>query len=79
MSLYPQYKRLVKRGTVLVILLLLGGCSSITPSDNWRNNREEGPENGLFTGAAGEFVIIGPPSASADSKVAGEKAEENQQ
>jgi hypothetical protein len=41
---------------VLLLCLLVTGCSSITPYQP-RNNREEGPERGIFTGSKGEFVI----------------------
>ncbi|SHO50394.1 hypothetical protein [Desulfopila aestuarii] len=47
---------------VLVVLLCLAasGCSGITPDGEIRNNREEGPEKGIFSGSAGEFVLLGP-------------------
>ena len=41
---------------VLLLSLLATGCSSIKPYQP-RNNREEGPERGVFTGSKGEFVI----------------------
>ena len=41
---------------VLLLCLLVTGCSSMTPYQP-RNNREEGPERGIFTGSKGEFVI----------------------
>ena len=44
----------------LVIMLssiLLAGCAGMKPYEP-RNNREEGPENGLFSGPEGEFVIL---------------------
>ena len=44
----------------LVIMLssiLLAGCAGMKPYEP-RNNREEGPENGLFSGSQGEFVIL---------------------
>jgi hypothetical protein len=36
---------------------IMAGCSGMTPID-LRNNREEGPEKGLFSGSQGEFVIF---------------------
>jgi hypothetical protein len=42
---------------VLVVLLVVAGCAGIKPYEP-RNNREEGPEKGLFTGSEGEFVIF---------------------
>ena len=52
----------LRRPTLEIIALLvastiLAGCSVMTPVD-LRNNREEGPEKGLFSGAQGEFVIL---------------------
>lgn len=44
-------------GTLLVALLVIVGCAGIEPYEP-RNNREEGPEWGLFTGSEGEFVIF---------------------
>ena len=44
---------------VLLLCLLVTGCSSITPYQP-RNHREEGPERGVFTGSKGEFVIPMP-------------------
>lgn len=41
---------------VSLLILLLAGCSGITPYQP-RNNREEGPEQGLFTGSKGAFEI----------------------
>jgi hypothetical protein len=45
---------------LLMVLLLISGCSGITPDGQLRNNREEGPESGLFSGPDGEFVIFSP-------------------
>ena len=44
-------------GLLLVALLVIAGCAGIEPYEP-RNNREEGPEKGLFTGSEGEFVIF---------------------
>jgi len=41
----------------LAALLLIAGCAGIQPYEP-RNNREEGPEKGLFTGSQGEWVIL---------------------
>jgi hypothetical protein len=37
--------------------LLVTGCAGCKPYEP-RNDREEGPEKGLFTGPEGEFVFI---------------------
>ena len=42
---------------LLLIVFILAGCAGIKPYEP-RNNREEGPEKGLFTGSEGEFVIF---------------------
>ena len=44
---------------MLLIAVLMAGCAGIEPYEP-RNNREEGPEKGLFTGSQGEWVILGP-------------------
>jgi hypothetical protein len=43
-------------GPLLVALLVIG-CAGIEPYEP-RDNREEGPQKGLFTGAEGEWVIF---------------------
>ena len=43
--------------TLLLIVLLFIGCAGMTPVE-LRNNREEGPEKGLFSGPEGEFVLL---------------------
>ena len=62
------------RRTVVLLLMMvvLAGCAGIEPYEP-RNNREEGPEKGLFTGSQGEWVIMGPKAAETD---AGEKKNE---
>jgi hypothetical protein len=40
-----------------LLLALLARCAGMEPYEP-RNNREEGPEKGLFTGDEGEFVIF---------------------
>ena len=42
---------------LLLMVVVLAGCAGIKPYEP-RNNREEGPEKGLFTGSEGEFVIF---------------------
>lgn len=39
-------------------LLLVAGCAGMEPYEP-RDDREEGPERGLFSGSKGEFVIFG--------------------
>ena len=40
----------------LVMVLLVTGCSGITPRQPY-NHREEGPPGGLFTGPSGAWTI----------------------
>jgi hypothetical protein len=41
----------------LPIALLVSGCAGMEPYEA-RDEREEGPKQGLFTGSDGEFVIL---------------------
>jgi hypothetical protein len=51
---------------LFLVSALMAGCSGMTPVD-LRNNREEGPEKGLFSGSQGEFVIFrGEEAAKAE-------------
>jgi hypothetical protein len=45
-------------GTILIVVALASACTPIRPADPPRNNTEipEGP--GLFTGEAGELIIL---------------------
>ena len=58
--------------SALMVSVILAGCSGMTPTE-LRNNREEGPEQGLFSGAQAEFVIFRTDEA-AKSGQAGEKS-----
>ena len=62
--------------------MVLSGCAGIEPYEP-RNNREEGPERGLFTGSEGEFVIFRkadqPETDSEASKTSDETANGEQQ
>jgi hypothetical protein len=42
---------------LLLIVVIMAGCAGIKPYEP-RNHREEGPEDGLFTGSEGEWVIL---------------------
>ncbi len=44
-------------------LVLLGGCAGLQPFEP-RNHREEGPDQGVFTGPAGAIVIPVPAAAA---------------
>jgi len=44
---------------LLLIVVVMAGCAGIEPYEP-RNNREDGPKKGLFTGSQGEWMIIGP-------------------
>ena len=51
----------------LLLALLVVGCSGIKPYEP-RDDREEGPEKGLFTGSQGEWVILGPKAPQKDKE-----------
>ena len=59
---------------LLLTIIFLAGCSGVTPYEP-RNNREEGPENGLFSGAGGEFVIYSKVSKEDETESAGQPKE----
>ena len=57
-----------KNAVLLVALLLVAGCSGITPYDP-ADDRENPPGRGLLSGAGGEFVIYqGNVDADTDSE-----------
>ena len=68
-------RKLLWIGVSLVALLVIFGCAGIQPYEP-RDNREEGPEKGIFTGSEGEFVIFRkadePKKESEDKKSPGE-------
>lgn len=55
-SRWPRISGVLLLATMLSSTLL-AGCAGMKPYEP-RNNREEGPENGLFSGSQGEFVIL---------------------
>jgi hypothetical protein len=57
MDICNRHSRSVCRAVILLLIfVLMIGCGAIQPYEP-RNNREEGPEKGLFTGSEGEWVI----------------------
>jgi len=61
----------------LLVALLVTGCAGIEPYEP-RNNREEGPEKGLFTGSEGEFVIFRKAAEPEADSEAGKKLDETE-
>ncbi len=59
----------------LLVALLVSGCAGIKPFEP-RNYREEGPERGLFTGSAGEFVIFRKADEPETGSEAGKRSDE---
>jgi hypothetical protein len=57
MAIFRTLRRKALWIAPLVVALLVIGCAGIEPYEP-RNDREEGPERGLFTGSEGEFVIF---------------------
>ena len=62
---------------MLVALLVIAGCAGIEPYEP-RNNREEGPQKGLFTGSEGEFVIFRKADEPETGSEAGNKLDETE-
>lgn len=52
-----NHKRIALWIVSLLVVLLVVGCAGIKPYEP-RDNREEGPQKGLFSGSEGEFVIF---------------------
>jgi len=57
MAKYSRRRRKLLLIGPLLVALLVAGCAGIEPYEP-RNNREEGPQKGLFSGSEGEFVIF---------------------
>ena len=60
----------------LLVILLASGCAGIEPYEP-RNNREEGPQKGLFTGSKGEFVIFQKTDEPETASKTGKSSDEN--
>ncbi len=56
----------------LLSALLVVGCSGIKPYEP-RDDREEGPEKGLFTGSQGEWVIYRKERDKGEQKTESER------
>ena len=56
MGISKTHRRKALLISLLLLILLVAGCAGIEPYEP-RNNREEGPQKGLFSGSEGEFVI----------------------
>ena len=56
MRISGNHRRKVLWVGPVLAALLVSGCAGIKPYEP-RDYREEGPEQGLFSGEAGEFVI----------------------
>ena len=52
---------------LLLIAFVMAGCAGMEPYE-YRNNREEGPEKGIFTGSQGEWVIVGSKESETDKE-----------
>lgn len=57
MSLAGMHVRRVFRFGGVLLALMITGCAGMEPYEP-RDEREEGPERGLFSGSDGEFVIF---------------------
>jgi hypothetical protein len=67
--------RLLRCGPLLMVMaLMVGGCTGMEPYEA-RDEREEGPKQGLFSGSNGEFVIVGSQGKPDSDKQKEKKAE----
>ena len=57
MSRCRNIGRVAQRTSLLLTATLVSACAGLEPFEP-RNHRVEGPERGLFSGEAGEFVIF---------------------
>lgn len=68
---HKMRRKVIWLAILLLALLVVFGCAGVKPYEP-RNNREEGPEKGLFTGSQGEFVLMRkaeePQKGSEDKK-----------
>jgi hypothetical protein len=62
---------------LILAVMVMSGCSGFKPTE-LRNNREEGPEKGLFSGSQGEFVISRDKSSTKGDKTKLEGASNEQ-
>lgn len=76
MKLRQHCTRWLTAVIALVTVISVSGCSGITPDGKLRNNREEGPEQGLFSGPDGEFVIVAPAPSKPDKNAEEAKDQE---
>jgi len=68
MDICSEHSRKIQWAAILLlIVVVIAGCAGIEPYEP-RNNREEGPEKGLFTGSQGEWVILGPKAEETDAE-----------
>ena len=67
MGIFRTHKRKVLWAGPLLVVLLVSGCTGIKPYEP-RDDREEGPKKGLFTGSQGEWVILGPKAPQKDKE-----------
>lgn len=82
MGLHIKKLRKTLWAGVLLSAFVVAGCAGIEPYEP-RNDREEGPERGLFSGSEGEFVIYRradkPETGSEAAKISDESADGEQQ
>ena len=68
MGICNQHSRKIRWTAILLLMVVvMVGCAGIEPYEP-RNNREEGPATGLFTGSQGEWVIVGPKAEETDAE-----------
>ena len=81
MGIYRKIGRKALLIGLLLLALLIAGCAGIKPYEH-RDHREEGPEKGLYTGSAGEFVIFrkaDAPEADSEANIKSEEGIEDEE
>jgi hypothetical protein len=69
MSIESKCRRWVTWASAVLLFLFVHGCSGVAPYQP-RNNREEGPQSGIFTGYKGEFIFPMPDEPVKENKSA---------
>jgi hypothetical protein len=76
MGIFRTHRRKLLWIGPLLVALLVTGCAGIKPYEP-RDDREEGPQWGLFTGSEGEFVIFRKADEPETGSEAGKRPDES--
>ena len=76
MGILTTHRRKAMWIGAFLVVLLVAGCAGIKPYEP-RDDREEGPEKGLFTGSKGKFVIFRKADQPETESETSKRPEEN--